>query len=83
MKNSIPPTIKRLFWDLDSSLLEIQLHKKTIIERVLNTGSLSDWRWLRNHYSTEEVQQVLALDVPYGRVSVRPESRLLASLILV
>lgn len=82
MKAQLPRNIQRLFWDMDSSLLDIRTHKRTIIERILNNGNLSDWRWLRSVYGTNEVRGALARDLPFGRDGIRPGSRRLASLIM-
>ena len=80
--NDISPRIQRLFWDMDARKLDIRAHMKTIIERVLNDGTLADWRWLVSVYGRTEVGRVLAKKNKFGRSSIRPESRRLASLIL-
>jgi len=82
MKKDISPRIQRLFWDVDVRKLDINLHAKTIIERVLNNGTLADWRWLIATYGNAEVNSVLTKENKFKRDTVRPQSRRLATLIL-
>ncbi len=82
MEPRLPEMIRRLFWDMDIERLDIEAHKRTIITRVLNTGTLADWRWLRAAYGLHEVRRVLASTLPFGRDEIRRESRSLASLLL-
>ncbi|MFZ1075450.1 MAG: hypothetical protein WAN50_03695 [Minisyncoccia bacterium] len=78
----LPANIKRLFWDMDSDALDAEKHADAIIERVLNTGSLADWKWLVQNYGTGAIQSRLSRKTMFGRDNFRPESRRLASLIL-
>lgn len=82
MQKSISHRIQRLFWDMDLQKLDTGAHEKTIIERVLNEGTLADWQWLMSTYGGAKIKSVLARKSQYGRDSVRPQSRRLASLIL-
>lgn len=82
MKKDIPTVIQRLFWDMDSQKLDIDAHAKTIIERVLNDGTLSDWQWLVSTYGSGKVREILGEKNLFGRDNVRPQSRHIASLIL-
>jgi len=82
MNTSIPNHIKRLFWDLDPERLDAVTHKKTIIERVLNHGDLSDWRWLVSAYGKDDIVAVLAASNEVRKSGVRKESRQLAELLL-
>jgi len=82
MQGHIPPTIQRLFWDVDSQKLDTSAHTKTIIERVLNDGTLVDWQWLVSTYGSAKIKDALAEKGRFGRDSIRPQSRRLAALIL-
>lgn len=82
MQKEISPQIKRLFWDADTNMLDVDIHAKTIIERVLNNGTLADWRWLVSMYGSVKIENTLAKRGPFRRDNVRPQSRRLASLIL-
>lgn len=82
MQKDISPKTKRLFWDMDSRKLDITTHAKTIIERVLNSGTLADWQWLVSTYGSAKIGDVLREKNSFGRGNIRPQSRRLASLIL-
>lgn len=82
MQNDVSPHIRRLFWDMDTHKLDISAHKKTIIERVLNNGNLSDWRWLLSVYGSTNIKETLAKKGLFGRDNIRQQSRHLAGLLL-
>ena len=46
---------KHLFWDIDSNLLEWERSKKTIIERVIERGSLEEWVCIVRVYTLEGI----------------------------
>jgi hypothetical protein len=56
MKNTIN---HRLFWDTDKNTLDLSLHKRFIIERVLRFGMLSDIKWLLSIYNEQEIIEVV------------------------
>ena len=70
--------IARLFWDMDVGAIDPAQHRRLIIARVLNYGTLRDWRWLAEQYGKEVVRA--EADAP-GRNSVRERSRQLAALL--
>lgn len=78
----IPTSVARLFWDLDSGTLDMTAHKGTIIERVLNYGTLSDWRWLVSAYGRPSVQNAFSQRSPRRGNGVRNESARLAALLI-
>jgi hypothetical protein len=78
----LPTNIKRLFWDMDTSKLDTKKYKEVIIERVLNIGSLDDWKWLVANYGNTAIHAQLSKKSSLGRDNIRPESRRLASLVL-
>ena len=41
---------ENLFWDTDHETLDYEKHKKFIVQRVLEYGSLSDWRLICSFY---------------------------------
>jgi hypothetical protein len=55
-----------LFWDIDVSTLDLTQNKRFIIQRVLELGTLSDWKIIKNLYGTHtigsEMQKVRSLD---------------------
>lgn len=82
MQKEISPQIKRLFWDADTNMLDVDIHAKTIIERVLNNGTLADWRWLVATYGSRQLHSVMDMNDRFGRSNLRPASRRIASLLL-
>lgn len=58
-KNNIPVSLKRYFWDTDPGKLSLTRHSTYIIERILEWGDPQAVRWLRGHYSKEELLRVL------------------------
>jgi hypothetical protein len=55
-----------LFWDVEVAKLDMERDKRFIIQRVLEYGTLSDWKIITNEYGINtiitEMQQVRALD---------------------
>ena len=52
--------------------------EKTIIEQLINYGSLAEWRWLVSQYGIPEIRDVLQT-VPASEI--KPRTRILASLL--
>jgi len=46
---------KHLFWDIDSNLLEWERSNKTIIERVIERGSIEEWVCIVKVYTLEGI----------------------------
>ena len=46
---------KYLFWDIDPNVLEWERSKKTIIERVIERGSLEEWVCIVKVYTLEGI----------------------------
>nr|WP_129732211.1 hypothetical protein [Parabacteroides goldsteinii] len=44
-----------LFWDIDRNKLDWNKHRAYIVERVLEYGTLSDWKFLRSYMSIDEI----------------------------
>ena len=53
------PFSKYLFWDTPLEMIDMKLHKKYIIERVLLKGFLKDFYLLVKMYSTEEIVEAI------------------------
>jgi len=54
-----PLTKKSLFWDTDTKNIDLAMHKRYVIERILRFGNLADYSWLKNTYSEEEIKKVI------------------------
>ena len=46
---------KNLFWDVDPSTLDIGRHRKYVVARVLEYGTLEDWRQLLSCFTLESI----------------------------
>jgi len=55
---------KSLFWDVDYGKLDFKIHAPFITERVLNRGSLEDFRAILKYYGKEELKKI-ALNIRY------------------
>lgn len=44
-----------LFWDMDKSLLDAERHSASLIQRVLEYGTLEDWRLTRDYYGLDRI----------------------------
>ena len=57
---------KRLFWDVPIESIEESVHKRFVVQRVLERGGLEDIRQLISHYSlsvvAEEAREIRSLD---------------------
>ena len=57
---------RRLFWDVDPATIDEQAHRRYVIQRVLERGSLEDIRATIAHYTLpvviSEAQQIRSLD---------------------
>ena len=47
-----------LFWDVDRNTLSLSDHKKFIVQRVLERGTLADWRLLKQCYTVDGVVSI-------------------------
>lgn len=54
-----PLTKKSLFWDTDTSTIDMDKNKRYIIERILKFGDFDDYHWMRNVYSVEDIKNVI------------------------
>ena len=49
---------KNLFWDVDVNNIDMDKHDRFVVERVLNYGSLEDWRTIKEYYKIEQLGQI-------------------------
>lgn len=61
MKKSLqtPKLLETLLWDVDTSKIDVQKHKKYIIERVIEYGDLPEIEWMFSTYGKEDIVEVL------------------------
>jgi hypothetical protein len=53
------PLRKELFWDVNFQKLDINTHKRLIIERVLSLGNLNEFFFLLSTYDRNTIKQVV------------------------
>lgn len=82
MSAGIPVSIRKLLWDADVRALDLVTHQRLIVERVLNYGTLADWRWIVARYGVGAIRALLSERAGASRSAIRDEARHLASLIL-
>jgi hypothetical protein len=51
LKNNLPSSFRKYFWDCDFSDLSLEKYPKFIIERILDYGTLKDIKWLKERIS--------------------------------
>ena len=54
----IPPSVKSVLWSFDTTQIDLEKNKKTIISQVLNLGSEEAISWLFNTYKKDEIAQI-------------------------
>ena len=47
-----------LFWDIDMSKASMDICPQQVVQRVLEYGSLADWRLIRNYYGLERIVEL-------------------------
>lgn len=45
----------RLFWDMDSSQIDLDKYPSHIIQRVLEYGEFDDWKLIKQYYGLEKI----------------------------
>ncbi len=47
-----------LFWDVDLSDFDFQMHKVHLIQKVLEYGYIKDWKLLKEFYGLDTIKEV-------------------------
>jgi len=58
-ETSFPDNIKILLWDTDLKSLSMKDNAQFIIERILEYGDLTEYKWMKNRFSEEQVNMTL------------------------
>ena len=57
---------KNLFWDINTADIDMERNKRFIMQRVLEYGTLDDWKLIKNYYGIAtiglEMKQIRNLD---------------------
>lgn len=54
----MPEELKKYFWDVNFSELDIKQHKRYIIARLYCYGDLKAIKWVKDTYTLEEIKDV-------------------------
>lgn len=56
-KECIMKLSKNLFWDVDITQADMERHSGFIIQRVLEYGSLEDWRLIQSYFGIDRIAE--------------------------
>lgn len=56
---SIADFSPHLFWDVNKATLDLEKHKRLIVERVIQRGSRHDLDMLLSYYGKDQVREIL------------------------
>lgn len=59
MKDRLPESAYRFFWDINPAELDVSAHPRYVIERLLEYGDFPELRWLFERFSREQVTTTL------------------------
>jgi hypothetical protein len=51
--------LRVFFWDVDINAIDLQLHKRFVIERLLQFGTANEVRWVLAHYLPADIIEVI------------------------
>jgi len=55
----LPAFLKKYFWDTDFEKMDFERSKVFILKRILDRGNDQALRWLLQHYTREDIKQLL------------------------
>jgi len=61
---------KHLFWDTDIDSINLKEHARFVIKRVIQRGSIDDWKSIKAHYGMDFIKQEILLIRDLDRKSV-------------
>lgn len=50
---------KQLFWDVNITEIDAEIHSLFIVERVLTRGTLDDFRAIKNYYGVDKLKLII------------------------
>jgi hypothetical protein len=56
---NFPGYLKKYFWEVDFKQLSLAKFRRYSLERLMEYGDEKAVRWLRNHFSSDEIKEVL------------------------
>ena len=58
-RQAIPLQYKKFFWDVDFNKLDLEKHRKFIMERFLNYGTFDTFKWIFKTFNSKEVEEFI------------------------
>ena len=55
----LPKSLKKYFWDVDTSKISIYRHPYFIVQRLLDKGDNNAVRWVNNHFTNKQIEDTL------------------------
>jgi len=59
MKKTIPESFKIYFWDVNIDEIDLEKHKRFVIERILNYGDHQALFWLKENYDETMIKEAV------------------------
>jgi len=53
------PVRDSLFWDVNKNEIDLEKHKRFVIERILNFGNVEEFKWLDSYYDKNVITEVI------------------------
>lgn len=57
----IPKFLRKYFWDINISELDIEKYSRFVIERILEFGNKEAVKWMEKEFDQKEIERVLKL----------------------
>lgn len=55
--SALPRFLESLFWDVERSGLDAEMHREFVISRILSAGTLESIRWARSRYGDDVLRE--------------------------
>ena len=56
---ALPKGVKKYFWDTDVSGLDVKIHKKYIVGRILELGDGQAVDWMKKIFTKKDISEVV------------------------
>jgi hypothetical protein len=60
MPENTPLTVKNLFWEYNTTEINLNKHKPFVVERILEKGNFESIKWLFKLYSISDIRKTIA-----------------------
>jgi hypothetical protein len=56
VRETVPESVSRLFWDVDPASLDLDRDRAFVFERIMSRGTWDAMTWLRDRYDLEAIR---------------------------